>query len=80
MKKLLQFKAAWCGPCKLLTPLIDQYKDKYDVQIIDVDENTELSIGYNIRNVPTAIILDGDTEIDRFIGGQVNKSNLDKYI
>lgn len=72
---LLQFSAEWCGPCKMLSPIIsklsEELKDK-DVTIgkINVDENPELGTLYNVRNIPTVILFkDGQiVEDGRVIG------------
>ena len=58
---LLEFSATWCGPCKIQKPIIEELKelkDLFDINIIDVDENTEMAEKYNITAVPTIIILD----------------------
>ena len=57
---LVDFYAEWCGPCKALSPVLeqikDEYKDRADVIKIDIDENHELASKYNIRSVPTIMI------------------------
>ena len=57
---LVDFSAAWCGPCKMLEPIIEQVKQnmagKAEVLTVDVDSNSLLASVYNIRSVPTLII------------------------
>lgn len=68
---LLEFSATWCGPCKIQKPIIEELKelkDLFDINIIDVDENTEMAEKYNITAVPTIIILDNHKEILRYMG------------
>ena len=68
---LLEFSATWCGPCKIQRPIIEELKelkDLFDINIIDVDENTEMAEKYNITAVPTIIILDNHKEILRYMG------------
>lgn len=68
---LLEFSATWCGPCKIQKPIIEELKelkDLFDINIIDVDENTKMAEKYNITAVPTIIILDNHKEILRYMG------------
>jgi thioredoxin 1 len=57
---LVDFSAEWCGPCKMIVPVLDQLKEKMDDKIrilkIDVDRNRRLAFKYNIRNVPTLML------------------------
>ncbi len=81
MKKLIEFKAAWCGPCKMIAPFLKEYEGKYNIEIKDVDEESDIAISHNIRTVPTVLIFDNDVEIARFIGAkEINKTNLDKHV
>ncbi len=69
---LMDFTATWCGPCRLQHPIIekiaDDYKDRIEVCIIDVDEHPELSTKYKIRVVPTVIIEKDDVVLSSFTG------------
>jgi thioredoxin 1 len=61
---LIDFKAARCGPCRMLAPIIeeiaDEYKDKILVATVDVDDQPELAIRYNVMSIPTvAVFKDG---------------------
>ncbi|WP_128330617.1 thioredoxin [Apibacter sp. HY039] len=57
---LLDFSAEWCGPCKMMTPILKEVKDKLGEQLtilkIDIDKNREFADSYNIRSVPTLMI------------------------
>ena len=70
MKKILKFEASWCGPCKTMTTIIEQAKDKipYPIEVVDVDESPQLATQYGIRSVPTLVIVEGEREIGRKIG------------
>ena len=64
---LVDFHAEWCGPCKMLSPILKEIKDELgdDIKIvkIDVDQNQELAAQYQVRGVPTMILFkDGNQE------------------
>ncbi len=69
---LVDFSAAWCGPCKMLTPVLekvsDDLEDKVDFFHLDVDESPDASSKFSIRGVPTMIVFHNGEEIDRMVG------------
>ena len=72
---LLQFSASWCGPCKMLSPIMLNLSDEYsnkDISIgkINVDSHSEIGIKYSVRNIPTLIFLKDGVEVDRTVGLQ----------
>lgn len=71
MKVLKYFTRVSCGPCQSMKPLINELISQgYNIQRIDVDDNRELSQKYNISAVPTFILIDDGTEVQRKIGAQ----------
>jgi len=64
MKKFLYFSAAWCGPCRQLGPVMEQLSSQYPVRKIDVDTNQLLAQQYNIRNIPTVLLVDDDGDVN----------------
>jgi thioredoxin 1 len=67
--KYLYFSAPWCGPCRMLGPIMEKVGQKYTVEKINVDENEELSAQFGIRSVPTVILVDeSNTELERTVG------------
>ena len=58
MRKVLRFTASWCQPCKALAGIIEQVKTTMPIEVIDIDENTEMAVKYGVRSVPTLIIVD----------------------
>ncbi len=81
---VVQYSAAWCGPCKSLKPIMDklavEYKDKANFYYADIEDsaiNTASQAG--IRGVPTVIIYRKGQEIDRKVGG-VPESNMREFL
>ena len=73
MIQVKKFYATWCGPCKMLTPVMEGVKKKNtDIQFedIDVDIQFELAAKYAIRSVPTVIVEKDGVEVQRFAGLQ----------
>jgi thioredoxin 1 len=74
-KILVQYTASWCGPCKSLTPRLSNLSNKYtDVTFVrvDVDENMEAARELLISSVPTIMIYDGNTLVNRSTGANVD--------
>ena len=76
---LVDFFATWCGPCQMLSPIIDQiseeYKGKIKVCKLNVDEEQELAIKYNVMSIPTLILFKDGNAIKSSVGF-VSKSEL----
>ena len=69
---LVDFFATWCGPCKMLAPIIseisEEYSDRVKVCKVNVDENNELAMKYNIVSIPTLIFLKDGKVVETTIG------------
>lgn len=73
---LVDFFAEWCGPCKALKPTLNELAKDYPVFSIDVEQNDEATITYNIRSMPTLIYFKDGKEVKRLVGGGKTKSEL----
>ena len=69
MKKIKYFTASWCAPCKMLRPVMEELQTEgYNIDIIDIDDNQQSAIEHNVKAVPTCILYNDNTEIDRWSG------------
>jgi thioredoxin len=64
--------APWCGPCKMLGPVISELAEAYDGRIVvgkcDIEENDDVAIDFGVRNIPTILFFKGGKLVDKFVG------------
>jgi thioredoxin 1 len=84
---LVDFWAEWCGPCKMISPIIDELASDFDGKVkfgkVNVDEAQELAAQYGIRAVPTILIFHGGEVVDQLVGLRSKrdlKISLEKYL
>ena len=69
---MVDFWASWCGPCRMLGPVIDKLAEQYEGKVIsgkvNVDDEQELAIRYGVMSIPTVIFFKDGKEIDRKVG------------
>lgn len=68
---LLDFWATWCGPCRMLAPILEELSGQHpELKIVkvDVDENRELALQYGIESIPTLLVFKGGQVADRSVG------------
>ena len=80
---LVDFWAEWCGPCKMIAPILEEIAEEYSGRLkvckLDVDSNNETAGKYNVRGIPT-LILYKDGSIDSTKVGALSKSQLKGFI
>ena len=72
---LVDFFADWCGPCKMLSPIVDDIK----VCKINVDEEPELAMRYNVMSIPTLVVIQNGEEVNKSVG-LVSKEDIIKMV
>ncbi|MGG8497977.1 thioredoxin [Tenacibaculum sp. TC6] len=79
---LVDFWAAWCGPCRMVSPIVDEISSEYDgkavVGKVDVDANQEFAAKYGVRNIPTVLIFKNGEVVDKQVGAAPKKTYTDK--
>ena len=74
MKTVKYFSAVWCGPCQTFKPTMKELASEgYNIEFIDVDEQGDAAIEYNVRSVPTTVIVENGVEVNRLIGAQTKR-------
>lgn len=80
---LIDFYADWCGPCKMMSPIIDEIagelQEKAKVGKINVDENQDLAIEYNVMSIPTIIIFKEGKPVKTFVGVRSKSEILEEF-
>ncbi len=81
---LVDFWATWCAPCKQIAPILDsvagEYQGKVNFVKMDVSENKNTPMKYNIRGIPTLILFKDGQAVATHVGGDLSKSSLSSFI
>ncbi len=79
---LVDFWAEWCGPCKMVSPIVaelaDEYEGKLKVGELDVDNNQQIAMKYGIRSIPTLLLFKDGNVSEMMIGAQPKNNIVDK--
>jgi len=70
MKQVLYFSAGWCQPCKTFKPVMESLQSEMSITFIDVDASPQSATAWNVRNVPTTILVENGMEKGRLVGAK----------
>ena len=80
---LVDFWAPWCGPCKMVGPIVEELAEEYDGKVkvakLNVDENQKIAAQYGVRSIPTLIMFKGGESIDQSVGAS-SKAAMNEMI
>lgn len=84
---VVDFSAEWCGPCRMVSPIIHELDEEYSGRIVtgevNVDENPQITLKYKVRNIPTVLFLKNGEVVDKQVGAvpkSTYKGLVEKYI
>ena len=79
---LLDFWAEWCGPCRMISPIIDELHNEFEGKAIigkvNVDESASISSKYGIRNIPTLLFIKNGEVVDKHVGSAIKEDLSEK--
>ncbi|PSN08483.1 thiol reductase thioredoxin [filamentous cyanobacterium CCT1] len=84
---LVDFWAPWCGPCRMVAPVVEEISEQYEGQVkvvkVNTDENPSIASQYGIRSIPTLMIFKGGQRVDMVVGAVPKTTlanTLEKYL
>ena len=79
---LVDFAASWCGPCKMMGPVLEQLSAEYEGRVIigkcDVDGNNDIVAQYRVRNIPTVLFIKNGELLDKLVGANPKSAFVEK--
>ena len=80
---VVDFWATWCGPCRMVGPVISELAEEYNGRIVvgkcDVEENEDLAMEFGIRNIPTILFFKGGQVVNKIVGAQAKARIQEKF-
>ena len=80
---VVDFWATWCGPCRMVSPIISELAEVYEGKVVigkcDVEENEDRAAEYGIRNIPTILFFKGGEVVNKLVGAQ-SRAKIDEAI
>lgn len=80
---VVDFWATWCGPCRMIAPIVEELANEYDGKVVigkcDVEENDDIAAEFGIRNIPTILFFKGGQVVDKTVGA-VSKAKLEEKL
>jgi len=84
---VVDFSAEWCGPCRMVTPIIHELAEEYDGRIVagevNVDDNPQITMNYKVKNIPTVLFIKNGEVVDKQVGAvpkSTYKSLVEKHM
>lgn len=75
--------ATWCGPCRMLAPIVSELASEYDGKIVvgkcDVEENEDIAMEFGVRNIPTLLFFKDGKLVDKFVGSAKKLALVEKF-
>ena len=80
---LVDFWAEWCGPCKMVAPILDEIAtenaDQMTIAKLNVDENPDIAMRYQVMSIPTMIVFNGGEAVHRIVGAKSKSALLEEF-
>ncbi|MDR2410037.1 MAG: thioredoxin [Bacteroidales bacterium] len=79
---VIDFWAEWCGPCRMISPIVEEvaqeYEDKVIIGKVNVDDNAKITVNFSIKNIPTLLFFKAGELVDKHVGAITKKDLVEK--